>query len=183
MLDNEQTVKWLIVLGIAATLVLYRVAGKRSDRKRREWFESVATAFGARAEHVSEFASTFRAEVDQRSCAVSYRHSSHVGWRLAGSIPLHGVSDIFNFVLRSSDAAGDDGVRVRNFGCSPRDGWLNAEVRDAVLSFLEHAPRRAELHVEGGNLTWHTADRLEGTALRTRVGKLVPVAEALERTL
>lgn len=183
MLDDEQTVKWLIILGIAAAVLLYRVAGKRSDRRRCEWFESVATAFGARAEHASEFLSRFEAEVDQRRCEVAYGYRRRIGWRLVVSIPLRGVSDIYNFVLQPSDDPGENSVHVRNSGFRPREGWLNAEVRAAVSHFYELAPHRAALEVEAASLRCYAGDRLEGAVVRARTSRLVPVARALERTL
>ena len=183
MLDDEETVKWLIILGIAAAVLLYRVAGKRSDRRRREWFESVAAAFGARAEHPSEFLSRFEAEVDQRRCEVAYRYRGRIGWRLIASIPLRGVSDIYNFVLQPSGDPGRNSLHVRNSGFSPREGWLNADVRAAVSHLYDLAPRKGSLDVEAGTLMWQTADRLEGTIVRARISRLVPVASALERAL
>ena len=189
MLDDEQTVKWLIVVAIIATVVLYRYAGKRSDRKRREWFESVAAALGARAEHESEFLSRFAVEVDQRRCEVTYRYGSGglagrgIGWSLIAGIPLEGVSDIYSLVLQPSDDPGDNGVRVRNSGFKPREGWLNADVRAALSHFYELAPRHAALDVAAGSLMCRDADRVEGPVFRARIARLVPVAKALERTL
>jgi hypothetical protein len=183
LLDDEQTVKWLILLGVAAAVVLYVAAGKRGDRKRREWFDSVAAAFGARAEHESEFLSRFGAEVDGRRCEVVYRYRTRIGWRLVASIPLTGVSAIYSFSMQPSDDPADSGVRVRNHGFSPREGWLNDEVRPALSHFYELTPHKEALEVEASALTCQTYDRLEGAALRARVSRLVPVATALERTL
>lgn len=183
MLDDEQTVKWLILLGIAATVLLYRAAGKRSDRKRHEWFESVATAFAVPAEHASEFLSRFQAVVDERRVEVEYRYRGRIGWRLVMSVPLHGVSDIYNFALQPSDDPGENSLQVRNSGFSPREGWLNAELRAAVAHFAELPPRNSALEVEGATLLCQTTDRLEGTAVRARIARLIPVARALERAL
>ena len=183
MLEDEQTVKWLVPLGIAATVLLHRVARRYGDRRRREWFASVAVACGARAEHSSEFLSRFEAEVDERRCEVAYRYSGRIGWRLLVSIPLRGVSDIYNFVFDPTDDPGQTPVSVRNSGFRPREGWLNAELRDAVSHFYELAPRRTRLSVEAATLVCDTSDRLAGAVVRDRISRLVPVASALERTL
>jgi hypothetical protein len=182
MLDQEQLVRWLVVPAIAATVVLYRAAGKRNERRRREWFESVATAFGTRAEHASDLLSTFAAEVDGRRCEVAHRYGKR-GWRLVVTIPLSGVSDIYSLVLQPSNDAGEDGLRVRSSGFNPRSGWLNADVRAAVSDFYELAPGKTTLDVEAGTLMCHTADRVEGALFHARVSRLVPVARALERAL
>jgi hypothetical protein len=190
MPDNEQIVKWLVVAGIIATIVLYRVLGKRSEAKRRAWFDSIASAFGVQAEHVSEFHSRFATEVDGRRCEVAHRYgsrglgeSSNVGWRLIVTIPLNGVSDIYSLVLQPSSDPDDRGVRVRNSGFNPREGWLNDDVRAAIGHFYEVAPRREPLDVAAGNLTYSSAERVDGASLRARVDRLVPVATALERAL
>jgi hypothetical protein len=182
MPDNEQAVKWLVMVGIVATIVLYRVLGKRSERKRREWFDSVAASFGAKAEHVSEFHSRFAAEVDERRCEVAHRYGK-VGWRLIVTIPLNGVSDIYSLVLQPSNDPDDRGVRVRSSGYEPREGWLNEDVRAAVSHFYEVAPRNRPLDIAAGNLLHISADRVEGATLRDRVARLLPVARALERAL
>ena len=183
MLDHEQAVKWLVILGIAAAVVLYRVARRRSDRKRCEWFDSVAKVFGARADHASEFLSRFEAEVDGRRCEVAYRYRGRIGWRLVVGVPLSGVTDIYNFVLHATGDPGGDGLRVRNSGFTPREGWLNAEVRSAIAYFYELAPRNVALDVEAGTLNCQTTDRLEGSVVRARALRLVPVARALEQAL
>lgn len=161
-------------------MILIRLALKHGERSRRAWFDGLAAAFSATAAHESEFYSRFAATGNGRQFEIAHEYRGKVGWSVVATIPLAGIPDIYSLRLRRKR---NGEIDVLDSGYHPREGWLNTDLRKALLDFFAVAPRFGTLDIERGQLVYRSSGRLAPEKLRTLVPLLVDVAARLERAL
>jgi hypothetical protein len=184
---NEASHRWLIVAAIVVAVILVRLAWRHGERRRRAWVDSLAAAFSTTAVHESEFHSRFPVTVKGRAFEIAHRHrgggigdQTTGGWSLTSAIPLAGVADIYSLRLRRKR---NGEIDVQDSGYHPREGWLNAALRKALLDFFAVAPRLGTLDVERGQLIYRSYGRMQPGKLRALVPLLTDIAALLERAL
>jgi len=188
---SETTWKWLVLGTIAVVFFVYRWIARSAERRRRSWVDSLATAFGATAEHAPDATSRFYVKVGDRRAEIAQGWRCRTadrryvrGYRLIIAVPLRNVSDIYNLTFRRRNGQRNvESLTVRNSGYHPRDGWLTAALRDAIFDFYDSASELAPLNLEAGALVYATNRRVDGPALRDLVQHQLNVAKSIERTL
>lgn len=182
---------WLVAGAIVVVFLAYRTISRRLERRRREWVDSLAMAFGSQAAHGSDATSHFAADVSGRRCEIAHGYRSRTmdgrylrGTRLIVTVPLRHVSDIYNlsFQLRNGERAAES-LSLRNSGYSPREGWIAEPLREAIFDFYAVAGGREPLNLEGSTLMYATSRRISAKALRELVERQLAVAGEIEIAL
>lgn len=188
---DEAAWKWLVAGGIVLLFLVHRGISGLHERRRREWVDSLAVAFGSKAAHGPDATSRFAADVRGRRCEIAHGYRSRTmdgrylrGTRLIVTVPLRRVSDIYNlsFLLRNDERA-TESLSVSSSGYSPREGWIAEPLREAIFDFYDAAGGRGPLNLEGSMLTYAISRRISGPALREVVERQLAVAGAIETAL
>ena len=180
-----------------------------SKRKFRNHFNSIARGVGAEPLG-RDWPFTFSTRSNDRTFTVTHDYrgggkgSSYRGprgyllttsTRLEGSRwPLHqvDVTRVPKFLSRlvsrkrpTGDSDFDSRFIIVEDGLPVRDGWLNADTRKAIASFLADAPLDGRVWIHEGELQYVMADPwkgIDGPAIRALLQRQAVLAAALERT-
>jgi hypothetical protein len=184
---TEMEWRWVIPAAIVAVFLIAHAWSVRSERRRRAWFDAVAAALKAKAEHGPEDCSQCIVTIGGRSMAIAHGYvgrqmgmSLRPGRTLRCAIPLKGVPDIYNFRFRTT---GGGAVESTVHGYAPHENWQTPALRQALTALFENASRFDTLDAEGGALVFRSFNRYDGPALRAILSRQIAVADALERTL
>lgn len=188
---NEGMWKWVVAGAIVVVFLAHRRISKLLERRRREWVDSLAVAFGSKAAHGSDATSHFAADVGGRRCEIAQGYRSRTmdgryirGGRLIVTVPLRHVSDIYNLSFqRCNSERAAESLSFRSSGYSPREGWIAEPLREAIFDFYDAAGGREPLDLEGGTLRYATSRRISGNALREVVERQLAVAGEIEIAL
>jgi hypothetical protein len=174
MTMTEAMMKWMTLGGLVAAIATWTLLGRFSDGRRRDWFASIAEAFGGKVVREGEFWWWFSTEIDGHPVKVTHRHRKRLGWHTELAIPLSGISEIYNVRIQRKGET----FNALNLGFKPHDGWF-----EPVVPSLHRFAQRAPLDVEGGHLIDRGSDQLDASALRDRATRLLDVARAIEQSL
>lgn len=199
---DQLTQTRLIVLAVLVAIAAAWALARWRHRRERDRFAKLAAAFSATVEEEDEWRWSFRATLENRLFEVLWHHQaeavgSHGGSRryLVTRTALGGVSELhcIEFAPRgrrraAAPGGGDVETRfaVRDFGLSPRDGWLTGPVRTAIADFFALELPLGPLNIEAGGLVHRgsaSLTRRGATALRELLVLQAAVAAALEREL
>lgn len=184
---TETEWKWLVVGAIIGVVIAYRMLTARAERRRRVWFDEVASALKATAEHTPDRRSRCGMTHQGRAFEVTHGYVSaqagadyRPGWTFRTETKLRGVSDIYNISFRRKR---NGELESRRFGFEPRAGWETPALRRALTKLFEAASALDAVDVEGGSLRFRSYGRPDAEAVRTIIAAQAVAAEELERAL
>ena len=197
-----------IAMACFAALAVYMLfESTLRKRKFRNHFNGIAREVGAEPQG-RDWPFTFSTRSNDRTFTVTHDYRGGKGTsyrgprgyllttstRLAGSRwPLHQVdvtpvpkllSRLVSRKAPTGDADFDSRFIVVEDGLPVRDGWLNADTRTAIASFLADAPLDGRVWIHEGELQYVLSDPwkgIDGPAIRALLQRQAVLASVLER--
>ena len=184
---TETEWKWAIVMAIVVVPIVWRMLSARSERRRRAWFDELASTLKTTAKHDADERSVCSTTIGGRTFEISHGYVGapaggdyRPGWTLRCSTKLRGVSDIYNIRFRRKR---DHTVETNIHGFAPREGWQSPALQRSLATMFENSSRFDSIDLEGGTLKLRSPMRHTGPALRAILTAQGHAADELERAL